>query len=179
MGKHVRLPFVSSKSISTRPFEIIHIDLWTSHVSSISDYKFYVLFLDHYTNFLWTFPLFHKSQVYDIFVNFHAFVHTQFRLPIQSFQCDLGVNLIISYFITFALLGVLGVLLFVFLVLKHHLKMTSLKEKFVQLIILSALYYVMLLFLLNFGLDILPSKLLDNLTPTHLLYHKSPTYKHL
>ena len=28
-------------------------------------------------------------------------------------------------------------------------------------------------------LNILPSKLLGNLTPTHLLYNKSPSYKHL
>ena len=28
-------------------------------------------------------------------------------------------------------------------------------------------------------LNILPSKLLDHLTPTHMLYHKSPTYNHL
>ena len=47
-------------------------------------------FLDHYTNFLWTFPLFRKSQVYDVFVNFNAFVNTQFELNIKSFQCDNG-----------------------------------------------------------------------------------------
>ena len=90
LGKHVQLPFVRSQFISNRPFDIIHSDVWTSPVSSPSGYKYYVLFLDHYTNFLWTFPLFRKSQVYDIFVNFYVFVHTQFELKIKSFQYDHG-----------------------------------------------------------------------------------------
>ena len=70
LGKHFSLPFRTTMSISSRPFEIIHSDLWTSPVSSPSGYKYYVLFLDNYTNFLWTFPLFRKSQVYEIFANF-------------------------------------------------------------------------------------------------------------
>ena len=88
LGKHVNLPFVNSKFLSTQPFEILHSDIWTFPVSSPSGYKYYVLFLDHYSNFLWTFPLFRKSQVYDIFVNFNTFVNTQFDLKIKSFQCD-------------------------------------------------------------------------------------------
>ena len=40
LGKHVKLPFVNSQFISTRPFEIIHSDLWTSPVSSPSGYKY-------------------------------------------------------------------------------------------------------------------------------------------
>ena len=63
LGKHVRLSFVNSQFVSTKPFDIIHSDVWSSPVSSPSGCKYYVLFLDHYTNFLWTFPLFRKSQV--------------------------------------------------------------------------------------------------------------------
>ena len=93
LGKHVRLYFISSMSQCTRPFEIIHSDLWTSPISSPSGYKYYVLFLDHYTNLLWTFLLFRKFQVYDFFVNFTNYVTTQFELPIKSIKCDHGVNL--------------------------------------------------------------------------------------
>ena len=90
LGKHISLPFVSSNFIRTQPFEILHSDIWTSLISSPLGYKYYVLFFDHYSNFLWTFPLFHKSQVYDIFVKFNTFVNTQFNLKIKSFQCDHG-----------------------------------------------------------------------------------------
>ena len=128
LGKHVQLPFINSMSMSTKPFDIIHSDLWTSPVSSSSGYKYYVLFLDNYINFLWTFPLFRKSQVYDIFVKFITFVHTQFELQIKSFQCDHGVNLTIRCFINFV---IIGVSIFISLVLTLHLKMENPKKKFV------------------------------------------------
>jgi hypothetical protein len=36
LGKHVRLPFNTSTSQTSSPFEIVHCDVWTSSVSSIS-----------------------------------------------------------------------------------------------------------------------------------------------
>ena len=52
LGKHVRLSFIDSMFMSTKLFDIIHSDLWTSPVSSPLGYKYYVLFLDNYNNFL-------------------------------------------------------------------------------------------------------------------------------
>ncbi|GJX04915.1 ribonuclease H-like domain-containing protein [Tanacetum coccineum] len=49
LGKHVRLPFVSSSTIVTSCFEIIHSDVWTSPIPSLYGFKYYVLFLDHYS----------------------------------------------------------------------------------------------------------------------------------
>ena len=134
LDKHVRLRFCNSISVRSRSFDIIYNDLWTSPVSSPSGYKYYVLFLDNYTKFLWTFPLFRKSQVYEIFVNFIKYVQTQFELNIKSFQCDYRVNLIIKFFINFVFTGVL---FFVFLVPIPPLKMINWKAKFDQSIILS------------------------------------------
>lgn len=44
-------------------FEIIHSDVWTSHITSISGLKYYVIFLDHYTRYLWVYPL-KKSKMF-------------------------------------------------------------------------------------------------------------------
>ena len=44
-GKNVRLPFSSSSTIVTEPFQIIHSDIWTSPVLSNSGYKYYLLSL--------------------------------------------------------------------------------------------------------------------------------------
>ncbi|GJR26918.1 ribonuclease H-like domain-containing protein [Tanacetum coccineum] len=41
LGKHVRLPFASSKSIVTRSFEIVHSDIWTSPIVSSGGFKYY------------------------------------------------------------------------------------------------------------------------------------------
>ncbi|XP_021718871.1 uncharacterized protein LOC110686565 [Chenopodium quinoa] len=46
LGKHSKLPFNDSMSHTTFPFDIIHSDLWTSHVMSSSGHCYYVLFLD-------------------------------------------------------------------------------------------------------------------------------------
>ncbi|GJU86194.1 ribonuclease H-like domain-containing protein [Tanacetum coccineum] len=90
LGKHVRLPFVSSSTIVTLCFEIIHSDVWTSPIPSLSGFKYYVLFLDHYSQFVWVYPLIHKSDVLSKFVLFHNYVRTQFKCEIRSFQCDHG-----------------------------------------------------------------------------------------
>src|SRR4051812_21360099 len=68
-GKHVRLPFNSSTSSSTFPFELLHCDLWTSPIESISGFKYYLVILDDFTHYAWTFPLRKKSDVHTILLN--------------------------------------------------------------------------------------------------------------
>ncbi|GJT79051.1 ribonuclease H-like domain-containing protein [Tanacetum coccineum] len=72
LGKHVKLPFHSSDSIVDRCFDIIHSDLWTSPIISSSGFKYYVLFLDHFSHYLWIYPLRSKSDMFDKFHKFHA-----------------------------------------------------------------------------------------------------------
>jgi hypothetical protein len=90
LGKHARLPFHSSDTTTYFPFQIVHSDVWTSPVLSNSGFKYYVVFLDDFTHYLWTFPIRAKSEVLPIIRTFHAYVQTQFRLPIVAFQTDNG-----------------------------------------------------------------------------------------
>ncbi|GJU33758.1 ribonuclease H-like domain-containing protein [Tanacetum coccineum] len=90
LGKHVRLPFSSSNSIITRCFEIVHSDIWTSPIVSIGGFKYYVLFLDHYSHYLWIYPLHNKSEVFQKFLHFRSYVNNQFKCDIAAFQCDHG-----------------------------------------------------------------------------------------
>ncbi|GJV32043.1 ribonuclease H-like domain-containing protein [Tanacetum coccineum] len=41
LGKHVRLPFVSSSTVISSCFDIIHSDVWTSPILSLSGFKYY------------------------------------------------------------------------------------------------------------------------------------------
>lgn len=52
LGKHVKLHCSLSNFVSTFPFEIVHYDVWTSHINSVSAIKYYVIFLDNYYHFL-------------------------------------------------------------------------------------------------------------------------------
>jgi hypothetical protein len=62
LGRHIRLPFVSSNSRADNNFDLIHCDLWTSPVVSVSGYKYYLVILDDHSHFVWTFPLHVKSD---------------------------------------------------------------------------------------------------------------------
>ena len=63
LGRQPRLPFPSSTSRTFAPFDLIHCDLWTSPVVSFSGFQYYLVVLDDYTHYSWTFPLRHTSTV--------------------------------------------------------------------------------------------------------------------
>jgi hypothetical protein len=94
LGKHVRLPFSSSSSCTSAPFELLHCDVWTSPVSSVSGNSYYLVILDDYTHYCWTFPLRRKSDVHQHLVQFCAFARTQFSLPVKCFQADNGTEFV-------------------------------------------------------------------------------------
>lgn len=56
---------------------------------SNSGYKFYLVILDDFSHYTWTFPLRHKSDL-PMIISFHAFVRTQFQLPLMCLQTDNG-----------------------------------------------------------------------------------------
>jgi hypothetical protein len=90
-------------SSSKSSFELIHYDVWTSPIISISGFKYYLVLLDDFTHFCWTFLLNQKYDVFSSPVNFHAYVRTQFGLPIKVMQADNGtkfVNHNLSHFVT-------------------------------------------------------------------------------
>ena len=90
LGKHARLPFIPSSTIVSKPFDLIHSDIWTSPVLSLSGIKYYLLFLDHFSQFVWIYPLKHKSDTFSRYLHFSNFVKTQFQCTIKSLQCDNG-----------------------------------------------------------------------------------------
>jgi histone deacetylase 1/2 len=76
------------------PFELVLCDVWTSHVASISGYQYYLVLLDDFTHFCWTFPLVRKSEVSAHITNFCNYVSTQFSLAIKSIQADNGTKFV-------------------------------------------------------------------------------------
>jgi hypothetical protein len=52
MGQHIRLPFSDSTTKTYLPFQLLHSDVWTCPMLSHLGYKYYVLVLDDYTQYL-------------------------------------------------------------------------------------------------------------------------------
>lgn len=48
----MKLHFGTLDSIVANAFDIIHFDVWTSPITNISGLKYYVIFLDHYIQYL-------------------------------------------------------------------------------------------------------------------------------
>ena len=69
-GKSHQLPFPVSSRVATAPLEIIYSDVWGSAQTSVSGHQYYVSFIDAYSRFTWLYLLKHKSDVFQIFLQF-------------------------------------------------------------------------------------------------------------
>ncbi|KAG8500980.1 hypothetical protein CXB51_003070 [Gossypium anomalum] len=90
LRKAHKLPFGSSHTIYSFPFELVVIDVWgLAHVSS-NGFSYYVSFLDMYSRYTWIYFLKSKSGVLQCFLHFHQLVRTQFGQSIKMLQIDWG-----------------------------------------------------------------------------------------
>jgi histone deacetylase 1/2 len=89
-NKSHRLPFSNSTIVSTKPLEIIFSDVWTSPIFSHNGFKYYVIFIDHFTKYIWFYPLKNKSDVKEVFIRFRAIVEKHFNSTIKTLYSDNG-----------------------------------------------------------------------------------------
>jgi hypothetical protein len=54
----------------------------------VSSSKYYLVILDDFTHYLWTFSLKQKSDTFTTWSNFFAYVATQFSCTVKAIQCD-------------------------------------------------------------------------------------------
>jgi hypothetical protein len=175
-----------SNSCALRPFDLIHCDLWTSLVVSVSGYKYYLVILDDCTHYSWTFPLRLKSDTFSVLTHFFSYVHTQFDSPIKAVQCDNGREFDHSsarmFFLTHGV------------VLRMSCPYTSRQNgraertlRTINNIVCSLLFQASLplvywadsLYTTTYLLNRHPIKTLDGQTPYFALYGTQPSYTHL
>lgn len=93
LGKMHQLPFPTSHTKYSAPFQLIFADVWgPAHKLSSNGSRFYVSFVDAYTRYTWIYFLKLKSEVHKIFQIFHRHILVQFKTHIQILQTDGGVN---------------------------------------------------------------------------------------
>ena len=90
INKSHKLPFFSNTIASTKPLEYVYTDVWMSLITSVDNFKYYVIFLDHYTRFTWLFPLKLKSQVHAVFIALKSLVENRFSEKIKTLYSDNG-----------------------------------------------------------------------------------------
>jgi transposase InsO family protein len=63
---------------------------------SNSGFKYYLIIVDDFSHFMWTYPLCRKSNTADVLLAFVAYARTQFSRPLVSMQADNGTGFINS-----------------------------------------------------------------------------------
>ncbi|KAL9241494.1 hypothetical protein vseg_015603 [Gypsophila vaccaria] len=90
INKSHKLSFSTSSLISTAPLDLVFSDVWTSPILSPESYKYYVVFIDHFTHYIWLYPIKQKSDTTPTFLKFRAIVEKYFNKPIRQFYSDNG-----------------------------------------------------------------------------------------
>ncbi|KAL8152123.1 hypothetical protein V2J09_021931 [Rumex salicifolius] len=168
------------------PFDLIHCDLWTSPVMSVSGYKYYLVIIDDFSHYIWCFPLKYKYDTAAYLKQFHAYVQTQFPLKLKSIQCDHGRefdnNDLHSFFSNH------GVLLR--FSCPHTSQQNGKAERMIRTITntirtllfhghLPPRFWVEALNTATYLLNITPTTTLAMRTPHQLLFNQLPSYGHL
>ena len=90
-GKMHQLPFNKSEFVTSKPLELVHSDVWgLAPVTSINDFRYYLVFVDDFSKFSWLYLLKHKSDVFDVFKYFKAYVENQLHTSLKILRTDGG-----------------------------------------------------------------------------------------
>ena len=91
INKSHQQPFRTTSLSSTGPLEIIYTDVWgPTHSTGLDGSRYYLFFVDHYTKYMWFYPMATKSSVSTIFPQFKIFVETRFQAKIKTLYSDNG-----------------------------------------------------------------------------------------
>jgi len=101
-NKSHKLPFSVSTLISQKPLELIFSDVWTSPLSFVNGFKYHVIFVDHFTKYIWFYLLKKKFDVKSTFIRFKAILENYFNGKIMTLYSDNGGEYIVltEFFVT-------------------------------------------------------------------------------
>lgn len=90
LNKSHKLPFSQSTISSTKHFQYLCSDVWTSPILSSDHYKYYLVIIDHFTWYSWLFSLKKKSDVKNTVIAFTNLVENHFNTRMGTFYSDNG-----------------------------------------------------------------------------------------
>jgi len=90
ISKSRKLHFQESTLTSSYPLEIIFSDVWSSPILSIDGLCYYCMFVDHFTRYIWIYPMKRKSDVQVIFPKFKSLIENFHKQQIKILYTDNG-----------------------------------------------------------------------------------------
>ena len=90
LGKHFRSTYSRLDSIpSTHPFDLVHCDVWgPSRTSSISNFRYYIVFIDDFSRASWVYLLRDRTNVLPSVRQFLQEISTQYSLTPKILRTD-------------------------------------------------------------------------------------------
>jgi len=92
LSKSTRLPFSPSLSIANEMFELVHYNVWGPTIESFDGYKYFITFIDDFSRVTWIYLLKFKSEVVDVFKDFHMLIMTQFSMKFKILLSNKGTE---------------------------------------------------------------------------------------
>ncbi|KAL4346996.1 hypothetical protein GQ457_17G018750 [Hibiscus cannabinus] len=93
LAKQSRLPFSLSTTSTSKPFELVHLDLWGPYrVSTHSGHMFFLTIVDDFTRMTWVYLLKLKSDTVIHLKTFCTYVHTQYSAIVKTVRSDNGTE---------------------------------------------------------------------------------------
>jgi hypothetical protein len=152
----------------------------------VSASKYYLVILDYFTYYLWTFPLKLKSDTLTILSNFFAYIATQFGSAVKVIQCDNGREFDNSSTRTILLSKGTQLRMSCPYMSSHNGKaeciIRSINNVIRTLLIQASLprrYWVEGLHTATYLLNHLPSKMIQAVCLYLILFSSAPSYEHL
>ena len=91
INKAHKQPFRTNSLQSHAPLDLIYTDVWgPSNTIGIDGSRYYLILVDHFTKYIWFYPMETKSQVSVIFPQFKHLVENRFQSKIKSIYSDNG-----------------------------------------------------------------------------------------
>lgn len=91
MAKQARLPFHDSITLSSKPFDLVHMDIWGPlNTVSLQGFKYFLTIVDDYSRNTWIYLLKTKSDARPCMLKFIQHVQTQFDSKIKIIRTDNG-----------------------------------------------------------------------------------------
>ncbi|XP_031257121.1 uncharacterized protein LOC116115112 [Pistacia vera] len=184
-GKQCQTNFPSSIRKSLQPLELVNLDVWgPAPIASIEGYKYYVHFVDDYSNFTWIYPLKAKSETKLAFMEFHVMAERQFGTSLKCLQTNSGGE----FQALFPYLKQHGILFRLSCSYMHQqngkverkhrhlveIGLTLLAQAFMPL-----KYWWNAFQTLVFLINRLPTITLNHMSPFEVLFHQKPNYSFL
>ncbi|PKU81836.1 Retrovirus-related Pol polyprotein from transposon TNT 1-94 [Dendrobium catenatum] len=187
IAKSHKQKFNKRLTTSTKPFDVIHSDVWGPvPQSGTTTFRYYIVFIDDFTRFTWLYFMNSKHESINCFKNFLSLIQNQFSAIPKHFRSDSGGEFTSTAFTTlFNDHGIIRQLSCPHtpeqngLAERKHRHLLDLTRTLLHASNLPDKFWLDAISTANYLINRLPCKPLALRSPYQLLFHKTPDYMHL